>query len=765
VIFWYKNIFYPKHTRGIVARRINLLTVKTYSSLVVGLLVLLIAAFSSLRVFRKITSETQKNYYNTSENTLDGYHQSIKFCLEIYKNSIDLLHDKDLFLTGTSTEIANHIKKYNNIKNTDFQNLFYVDINNNFYFSDKDDKFNYDFNFIDFLSTDNSVYNITDTVKTENSQLFLISKKIFDTNQNLKGLLCATVRIENLTKLLKGMNFKEQDPITIIDSQGRFIFHQDPTQILKTHIPKNPKYREHTSEMIATLTSGIIETESTDGRPIDLLFTKIEGTNWTLGYKIPKAIFQGYFRGMKKSIIHMLIISLVTMIILVTVEGFAFNFIQKRQLFTVNYDSVTYLWTRQYFEKEAIKLMRHNKRSKFMLIECDIRNFKFINQNYGVRQADKLIRFYSKLLNKACNEMHGIIGRGYADHFYILTKISSVTNAMTTFKRQIEEISNAIKKYEIPFFPKYGISFLRPNDKNENTTIQNFIGQASFAKSTIKDNHLTSYSIYNSKLLKKINEENLIEASMEEALKNKEFFVLYQPKISLATEKIVGAEALVRWNSPKLGFLTPDRFIPLFERNGFITKLDYYVYDQVFSFLDEMINRGEEPIPISINMARNHNKPQKFIHDFMEIFNRHKVPAKYIQLELIERSFMSSETMKEIINSLHENGFSVAMDDFGSGESSLNVISKIPVDVLKFDREFLLSSTNKNGELDKKTAKFIEILIELSKSLEKETVFEGVETKAQRDFLKSINCDQAQGYFYSKPLSEQEFLKFAKQHR
>ena len=99
-----------------MARRINLLTVKTYSSLVVGLLVLLIAAFSSLRVFRKITSETQKNYYKTSENTLDGYHQSIKFCLEIYKNSIDLLHDKDLFLTGTSTEIANHIKKYNNIK-------------------------------------------------------------------------------------------------------------------------------------------------------------------------------------------------------------------------------------------------------------------------------------------------------------------------------------------------------------------------------------------------------------------------------------------------------------------------------------------------------------------------------------------------------------------------------------------------------------------------------------------------------------------------
>ena len=748
-----------------MSKKINLSTVKTFSSLVVGLLVLLISTFSSVKVFKKITSETKKNFYITSANTLDGYHQSIKFCLEVYKNSLDLFHDKEMFLTGTSKEISSHLKKYEKIKNVDFQNIFYVDTNNDFYFTDKEEKINYDFDFINSLQNNNSTYNITDTIKEENSQLFLISKKIFDANQTLKGVLCATIRIETLTKLLKNIDFKELDPITIIDSQGRFIFHQDPSQILKTYTPKNPKYKNQTSAMIATLTEGIIETEATDGKPIDLLFTKIEGTNWTLGYKIPKTIFQNYFSGMKKSIIHMLLISLVTMIALVIIEGLLFNFIQKKQLFTVNYDSITYLWTRQHFEKEATRLIRHNKRSKFMLIECDIRNFKFINQNYGVKQADKLIRFYSKLLNRACSEMHGIIGRGFADHFYLLIKVTSVNNAMAAFKKQIEKITDEIKKYEIPFFPKYGITFLRPDEKNNNATIQSLIGQASFAKSTIKDSHLTPYSIYNSKLLKKINEETLIEASMEEALKNKEFFVLYQPKISLSTEKIVGAEALVRWNSSKLGFLAPDRFIPLFERNGFITKLDYYVYDEVFTFLDKMIERGDEPIPISVNMARNHNKPQKFIHDFMEIFNRHKVPAKYIQLELIERSFMSSETMKEIINSLHKKGFSVAMDDFGSGESSLNVISKIPVDVLKFDREFLLSSTNKNGELDKKTAKFIEILVELSKSLEKETVFEGVETKAQRDFLKSINCDQAQGYFYSKPLSEQEFLKFVKSHK
>lgn len=748
-----------------MTRKINLSKVKSYSALLMGTFVLLTATFSSIRVYKKITSETQKNFYKTSENTLDGYHKSIKFSFEVYKNSLDLLSDNKIFFSGTSQEIIEHIKKYNKITNKDFHKIFYVDFNNNFYFTDKNDKIHYEFNFSDYLPDNSLIYNITDFFDINGSQLFVISKKILDSNNNTKGFLCATVKIETLTNLFKNIGFKEQDPITVLDSQGRFIFHQDPSQILKTYTPKNPKYKNHSSTKIATFSEGIIETEATDGTPIDLLFTKIEGTNWTLGYKIPKAIFQGYFTGIKKSVFHMLLISLTAMIILLVIEEFLFHYIQKKQLFTVKYDAITYLWTRQHFEQEATKLIKHNKNSKFMLVECDIKNFKFINQNYGIKEADKLIRFYSKLLYKATKELHGIIGRGYADHFYILAKIQSSKKTMTTVKKQIDEISKEIKKFEKPFFPKYGIAFLKPGTKNKDITIESLIAQASFAKSTIKYNHLKSFSIYNSKLLDKMNEENIIENSMEDALKNKEFFVLYQPKISLSTEKIVGAEALVRWNSSKLGFLTPDKFIPLFERNGFITKLDYYVYDEVFSFLDNMIERGDEPIPISVNMARNHDKPQKFIHDFMEIFNRHKVPAKYIQLELIERSFMSSETMNEIIDSLHKKGFSVAMDDFGSGESSLNVISKIPVDVLKFDREFLLSSTNKNGELDKKTAKFIEILVELSKSLEKETVFEGVETKAQRDFLKSINCDQAQGYFYSKPLSEQEFLKFVKSHK
>ena len=210
--------------------------------------------------------------------------------------------------------------------------------------------------------------------------------------------------------------------------------------------------------------------------------------------------------------------------------------------------------------------------------------------------------------------------------------------------------------------------------------------------------------------------------------------------------------------------MPPAKFIPLFERNGFVKKLDFYVYDCVFKFVQKQLELGEPMVPVSVNMSRVHTKPEKFINEFMQIFKKYDVAPEYIEVEILERSIMEDDTLLEITNLLHKEGFKVAMDDFGVGESSLNMLTKIPVDVLKFDREFLLNSTNEKGEMDKKNAVFIQTLVNLSKNLEKQTIFEGVETKVQRDFLKKIKCDQVQGYFYSKPLTEDDFLQFLKQH-
>ena len=351
---------------------------------------------------------------------------------------------------------------------------------------------------------------------------------------------------------------------------------------------------------------------------------------------------------------------------------------------------------------------------------------------------------------------------------FLRNALEQVTGRRTKLwdhKKQLKAAMENSKKNEIPFIPKFGLSFYLPNKQDDSPSIQILISRASFAKSTIKENALQQFAIYDEKLLQKSKNENFIETHMETALANKEFFVMYQPKIDLATEKVVGAEALVRWQSPKLGFMPPNSFVPLFERNNFIVKLDFYVYEEVFKFIRRCMDKGEPTVPISVNVSRNHDKPDKFVHAFTGLLKKYNITPAQVEVELLERATLDKNLLREITIMLQKEGFKVAMDDFGSGESSLNMLSSIPVNILKFDRSFLFANDAVNGRLDETAESFIQTLVVLGKNLKKQTIFEGVETEEQRDFLRKIKCDQVQGYFYSKPLREDEFIQFLKKHR
>ena len=217
----------------------------------------------------------------------------------------------------------------------------------------------------------------------------------------------------------------------------------------------------------------------------------------------------------------------------------------------------------------------------------------------------------------------------------------------------------------------------------------------------------------------------------------------------------------------KLGVMNNDSYLldKVKKHNSFASDFNTFInnyaciriYNYMYNIIKDIFDKGWDCYPVMYSS-------EKFINEFMQIFKKYDVAPEYIEVEILERSIMEDDTLLEITNLLHKEGFKVAMDDFGVGESSLNMLTKIPVDVLKFDREFLLNSTNEKGEMDKKNAVFIQTLVNLSKNLEKQTIFEGVETKVQRDFLKKIKCDQVQGYFYSKPLTEDDFLQFLTQH-
>ena len=737
-------------------------TAKTLSTLSVAIIfmVLILSLFSVYT--NKTLKEAENDYYENMQFSLDGYNQIVKMQMEEYFQALYQFYVPEYFEKSDKKVIHDFLVKFAFKIHPEFDSIYYIFPDGLGCFSDGLDVMMHKEHHPALL--DKRPFYVSDLGIAPGSDhySFCIEHTIFDDNNEMIGILGASVNLQKFIDQLLRIKIGTKESFMIVDSKGFFMVHKRPDVIGKTY--NTPLVKFSNTEYIAHHEQNKIFTIDDKGNEAYLLTKKVKETDWTIMIKIPVSEINEIYKPKKRELYYIILASILIVFFLIFIETKVYDFFQRKQVIATVYDPLTNLWTRLRFESEATKMIKHNSRSKFMLIESDIRGFKFINQNYGEEAADQLILFFSKFISKTAIEYHAIVGRGFADHFYALVKITSVHKAMEVFKSNLEKYSAEIKAYEIPFFPKFGISFLMPGEKSRDMTIQGLIGQASFAKSTIKDNMLTQYSVYNSRLLEKINEEHFIEGHMQQALDAHEFFVMYQPKISLVDEKIVGAEALVRWNSPTLGLLTPDKFIPLFEKNGFITKLDFFVYEEVFKFIKGQLAKGETVLPVSVNMSRNHNKPEKFMHDFLELFNKYGIPANLVQVEILERSVMDSNTLRDITNNLHKEGFTVAMDDFGSGESSLNMLTKIPVDVLKFDREFLNSSTNSNGEIDSKSAKFIHTLIELSKTLEKQTVFEGVETQAQRDFLRSIDCDQAQGYFYSRPLSEQDFVQFIKLH-
>ena len=239
-----------------------------------------------------------------------------------------------------------------------------------------------------------------------------------------------------------------------------------------------------------------------------------------------------------------------------------------------------------------------------------------------------------------------------------------------------------------------------------------------------------------------------------EAIENKEFLLYLQPKVSTKTKKLVGAEALTRWNYKGEKILGPDKFIPLFEEQGIIDKLDYHVFDRVCEYQKNLIDNGYEAVPISVNVSRYISNYSKYLEGLERIRSKYNVSPKLIEIEITEGMYYDNIASIELfMNDLHKKGYKISMDDFGAGYSNLISLAKLDFDVIKFDRSFCIDSN------DEKIKIMLLKLVEIIKSFDKLTLCEGVETKENVDFLTEIGCDTIQGYYYSKPIPESEFTK------
>lgn len=707
---------------------------------------------------------TQEQYESDYMSIAQAYSHVTTGFLNQAETALNIFANHDILINGTKDEITRFLVKNHKLKPNFLLNMFYADKEGNLVTSEnKHANISDREYFIPALNEKPGNFIVGNAVysKTSGKMTVHIVAPVFDKAGKCKGLIGSAVELSTLHNILNNVKIKTKGEAFIIDKKGVYLSHPNTEFIMNMFIPKDSDYKELSSKKLAEQQHGIYKAKSADKKDVYVFLDAIDKTDWTIGISVPEEeIFRLYkkLKGIQSTIIFVLIIEILVFIILGVIYI---------TIISGNYDPITNLYNQEKFEKKARKMLKQFEGSGFILIDADLRGFKFINQTYGEEAANQILIKFANLLKGETLKFNGLCAKGYADHFYVFAKIETPSIAMEKASKSIEEIAKELKSKDIHVVAKYGITFLNPDRKihSRTKTIRNLIGEASFAKSLIKENVTKAFEIYSSKIEEKINYEHKIERQMEDAVKNDEFFVMYQPKIELSTDKIIGAEALVRWHSsdPELGLLSPVKFIPLFEKNGFIEELDFIVYEKVFKFLRNQIDIGNNVVPISVNMSRNHTKNDKidnFISRFIATFNKYNLSPDLVEVEILEQSVANEKIiLQQVIDALHNKGFSIAMDDFGSGESSLNMLSSIPIDVVKFDQNFLRNNSSLEESSD-----FITSLVDLGKKLNKKTVFEGVETKEQRDFLRSINCDVVQGYFYSKPLSENDFIQFVKDH-
>lgn len=387
----------------------------------------------------------------------------------------------------------------------------------------------------------------------------------------------------------------------------------------------------------------------------------------------------------------------------------------------------------------------------------DVDNFKHINDIYGHSVGDSLLVEIGRLVLSFAD---GFVSRIGGDEFVVL-----MDGDLSIDK--VEEMAQSLidNMYEMDY-RKDIISLISLSigivlSQQATCRLDDILAKCDAAMYQAKYDGRNLYRIYHS--VDKILENNrTIENEMKEALLTGQFKVYLQPKVNMVTSKITGAEALSRWEHPVDGIRPPDYYIPLFEKNGFISKLDLYVYEEVCklkaAWAEE--NRSYAHIPISVNMSRYHLYNPKFPDTLEEIAHKYNVSTSELELELTENTFIKDNTeMIKVISRLQDKGFMVSIDDFGSGYSALNMLKDLSVDTVKIDKEFLQdSSDNERGR------KVIRNVIAMCLDLKIDVVTEGIETQEQIDLVTKCGCQTAQGFFYSKPIPVKDFMIFAEDH-
>ncbi|MCI8617149.1 MAG: EAL domain-containing protein [Clostridia bacterium] len=418
---------------------------------------------------------------------------------------------------------------------------------------------------------------------------------------------------------------------------------------------------------------------------------------------------------------------------------------QNRKLYKTAYvDPITKLGNEAYFRENGTIFLEEQEKNKY-IITVDINKFKALNNIYGYETCNNILKALGNKLTKIL-PTDNITCRISNDVF------ASIFVYEKNIKRLLDKVyTNAsnLKVGDISIYVNLSIGAYKIS--SEDKDINKVLNKSYTARSKNKGLYNENYYIFDEVLENKLNEEQKIESYMENALKNKEFKIVYQPKVFTQTGKIRGAEALVRWERDGK-IIQPGNFIPLFEKNKFIVKLDLYIFEQVCKDMQSWKEKYNFEPNISINVSKEHFVNENFIEEYVKISDKYSIKRSQIDLEITESATIDEniDTLK-ILNSIKEKGYTISIDDFGTGYSSLSMLQNMPIDLIKIDKVFV-DKADLNSDRN-----IINFIMLLAKRLDVKTIVEGVETEEQVEFIRKLECDIIQGYYYSKPLSKADF--------
>lgn len=397
-----------------------------------------------------------------------------------------------------------------------------------------------------------------------------------------------------------------------------------------------------------------------------------------------------------------------------------------------------------FFANEVREIVNRNPQCNYALIQFDIAKFKLVNDQYGEGFGTEILNFIIDRLCIICGRER-LYARLSADLFMLFTPYETVQDIYDL----IECITRDLSSYKnVNYRLDFGVCPIT----DINVSLRTYGDNAALARKSVKNNALINVAFFDEALKQDVRKRKFLEDQMESALKNGEFVMFLQPKYSISQNKMIGAEALVRWLHPEYGLIQPSDFIPLFEQNNFIIKVDYYIWEQACKTIRNWMDDGITPIPISVNMSQKHLYNQDFIRILNDLIAKYRIDRKYLEIEITESA--SGPDVISSVNLLKQNGYILLMDDFGSGYSTFGSLKDTRFDILKIDKSLLQDFIGSDrGE------KIVEYIIKMVRSIGLDLIAEGVENHEQTEFLSRCGCDKVQGYYYAKPMSLESFNK------